>query len=68
MITLDIKEECRKALNLGISIRFLADQMGRDHTTLNKWLRGERNISEEVKKDLVQALQDLKEQWNHIEV
>ena len=66
VIILNLEEECRKALNLGISIRFLADKMHRDPTTLSKWLRGERNISDDIKNDLILVLQELKEQWNNI--
>lgn len=66
VIILNLEEECRKALKLGVSIRFLAEKMNRDPTTLSKWLRGERNISDDIKNDLIQALQKLKEQWNNI--
>ena len=63
---MNLEEECHKALKLGISIRFLAEKMNRDPTTLSKWLRGERNISDDIKNDLIRVLQELKEQWNNI--
>ena len=63
---MDIQKECKKALNAGISIRYLANKMNRDPTTLSKWLRGERNISTEVQSDLIQALFELKNQWDNI--
>lgn len=65
---MDIKKECQKALNLGISIRFLASKINRDHTTLTKWLHGERNISIEIQNELIVTLRELKEKWNEIEV
>jgi len=60
---MDIREECEKALNAGISIRFLANRMKRDPSTISKWLQGERNISPKVQKDLIDALLGLKNQW-----
>ena len=65
---MDLQKEVQKALDLGISMRFLASKIDRDHTTLSKWLRGERNISDEVKQDIIRALQELKEEWNNIQV
>ena len=65
---MDLREECQKAIDTGISIRFLARKIDYDNSTLSKWLRGEKNISNEVKDKLILVLQDLKEQWNHIEV
>lgn len=65
---MDIEKECKKALDLGVSIRFLANKINRDHTTLTKWLRGERNISIEIQNELAAALRELKEKWNEIEV
>lgn len=63
---MDIKEECEKALNAGISIRFLANKMKRDPSTISKWLQGERNISSKVQEDLIDALLNLKNQWLNI--
>jgi len=60
---MDIKEECEKALNAGISIRFLANKMKRDPSTISKWLQGERNISSKVQEDLIDTLLNLKNQW-----
>lgn len=60
---MDIRKECEKALNAGISIRFLANRMKRDPSTISKWLQGERNISPKVQEDLIDALLSLKNQW-----
>ena len=65
---MNIQKECEKALDAGISIRYLANKMNRDPTTLSKWLRGERNISTEVQADLILALREIKNQWNDIQV
>lgn len=65
---MDLREECQKAIDAGISIRFLARKIDYDNSTLSKWLRGEKNISDRIQDKLVLALQDLKKQWNNIEV
>lgn len=65
---MNLREECKKAISTGISIRFLARKIEYDNSALSKWLRGEKNISEEAQNKLILALQDLKKQWNDIEV
>lgn len=65
---MDLREECQKAIDAGIPIRFLARKIDYDNSTLSKWLRGEKNISNRIQDKLILALQDLKEQWNNIEV
>ena len=65
---MDLKEECQKAVNTGIPIRFLARKIEYDHSTLSKWLRGQRNISDEVQNKLILVLQELKEQWENIQI
>lgn len=65
---MDLREECQKAIDSGVSMRFLARKIGHDHSTLSKWLRGNRNISEEIQNKLILALQDLKKQWKDIQV
>jgi len=65
---MDLREECQKAINAGIPIRYLARKIEYDNSTLSKWLRGERNISEKIQNKLVLTLQELKEQWEDIRV
>lgn len=65
---MDLKEECQKAVNTGIPIRFLARKIEYDNSTLSKWLRGQRNISDEVQNKLILVLQELKEQWENIQI
>ena len=65
---MDLREECQKAINTGISIRYLARKIEYDNSTLSKWLRGERNISEKIQNKLTLVLQELKEQWNNIKI
>lgn len=65
---MDLREECQKAIDAGIPIRFLARKIDYDNSTLSKWLRGEKNISDRIQNKLTLALQDLKNQWNNIEV
>lgn len=65
---MNLREECQKAIDSGMSMRFLARKIGHDHSTLSKWLHGERNISDKIQNKLILALQDLKKQWNDIQV
>lgn len=65
---MDLREECQKAIDAGISIRFLARKIDYDNSTLSKWLRGEKNISNRIQDKLILALQELKEQWEDIQV
>ena len=65
---MNLREECQKAINTGIPIRFLARKINYDNSTLSKWLRGEKNISDGIQNKLILALQDLKRQWNDIQV
>ena len=65
---MDLREECQKAINAGISIRYLARKIEYDNSTLSKWLRGEKNISEKIQNKLILTLQELKEQWEKIRV
>lgn len=65
---MDLREECQKAINAGIPIRYLARKIEYDNSTLSKWLRGERNISEKIQNKLTLILQELKEQWENIQV
>ena len=65
---MDLKEECQKAVNAGVPIRFLARKIEYDNSTLSKWLRGQRNISDSVQNKLILVLQELKEQWEDIQV
>ena len=44
--SMDLREECQKVIDAGIPIRFLARKIDYDNSTLSKWLRGERNISQ----------------------
>lgn len=65
---MDLRQECQKAIDCGMSMRFLARKIGHDHSTLSKWLRGERGISKEIQNKLILALQDLKKQWDNINI
>lgn len=55
------------AKNNGTSLAFIARKMGRDPSTLNKWLRNGANISEETKQNLIEALIEIKNFWKQIE-
>lgn len=63
---MDVKNICQEALKLGISIRFLARRIDRHPATISKWLRGERELSEEIQHELINTLRELRDSWNSI--
>lgn len=66
---MDIREECLKVIEQsGVTAAFLAKSIGRDPSTLNKWLKGTRNVSEEFKVDLANKLRELRDIWMEIDI
>ena len=63
---MDVREECKKALQLGIPTATFAKMIGRDPSTLYKWLDGTRTLSKEVEDEVRNKLIEIKEQWIHI--
>ena len=63
---MDIREECLKAIALGIPKAAFAKMIGRDSSTIYKWLDGTRKLSPIVEQEVAAKLLDLKEQWQHI--
>lgn len=58
-----------KILNqLGISYTYISRLIMRDHTTVTKWLKGERNISETIQNELVHAIKEIKEKIMDIDI
>jgi len=51
-----------------VTAAFLAKSIGRDPSTLNKWLKGTRNVSEEFKVDLANKLRELREIWMELDI
>lgn len=65
---MDVKQECLKAIQLGLSKATLARMIGRDPSTIYKWLNGNRTISKEVENEVLIKLQEIKKRWGEINV
>lgn len=63
---MNIKEELQKAINTGLPISVVAKKIGKDPSTLNKWLHGTRNVSNEIEIAVYNILLEIKEQWKNI--
>lgn len=63
---MDIKEELQKAINTGLPISVVAKKIGKDPSTLNKWLHGTRNVSNKIEIAVYNILLEIKEQWKNI--
>lgn len=63
---MNIKEELQKAINTGLPISVVAKKIGKDPSTLNKWLHGTRNVSNEIEVAVYNILLEIKEQWKNI--
>ena len=63
---MDIREEFQKAINTGLPISVVAKKIGKDPSTLNKWLHGTRNVSSEIEAAVSEILYEIKKQWEEI--
>lgn len=63
---MDIREEFQKAINTGLPISVVAKKIGKDPSTLNKWLHGTRNVSSEIEDAVKNVLLEIKEKWQYI--
>lgn len=63
---MDIREEFQKAINTGLPISVVAKRIGKDPSTLNKWLHGTRNVSSEIETAVSEILYEIKKQWEEI--
>ena len=63
---MDIRTECLKVAALGYPIAALAHSIGKDPSTLNKWLKGTRNVSSEVEQAVKEEILRLKNEWEKI--
>ena len=63
---MDIRFEFQKAVDAGLPISYVAKKIGKDPSTLNKWLHGTRNVSAEIEKAVKQILLEIKEKWRNI--
>ena len=63
---MDIRTECLKVVELGYPTAALAHAIGRDPSTLNKWLKGTRNVSEEIENAVKEEILRLKNEWTKV--
>lgn len=63
---MDIREEFQKAINTGLPISVVAKRIGKDPSTLNKWLHGTRKVSSEIETAVSEILYEIKKQWEEI--
>lgn len=65
---MDIRQELKKASEAGLSIAAVAKKIEIDPSMLQKWVRGERNLSEEKQKWVAAELLRRKALWMDIMV
>lgn len=63
---MDIRFEFQKAVDAGLPISYVAKKIGKDPSTLNKWLHGTRNVSTEIEEAVERILLEIKEKWRNI--
>lgn len=63
---MNIRFEFQKAVDAGLPISYVAKKIGKDPSTLNKWLHGTRNVSIEIEEAVEQILLEIKEKWRNI--
>lgn len=63
---MNILFEFKKAVDAGLPISYVAKKIGKDPSTLNKWLHGTRNVSSEIEEAVKQVLLEIKEKWRNI--
>lgn len=60
---MSFRDECIKVFNTGIAVATFAKRIGRDSSTLYKWLDGSRKISPEVEDEIRQELKQIQKIW-----
>lgn len=63
---MNIRNELQKVVNLGVPIAFIAKKIGKDPSTLNKWLHGVSNVSKEVELAVECELKRMKAEWDNV--
>lgn len=60
---MDIRLECLKVAAIGHPMAAIAKNIGKDPSTLNKWLKGTRKVSPEVEEAVKKEIVRLKNEW-----
>lgn len=63
-----IFEALKFAVEAGTPAAFIAKKIGKDPSTVQKWLRGKSNVSEETQEDIKQQLKKIKAIWDKINI
>lgn len=63
---MDIRLECLKVAAIGHPMAAIAKNIGKDPSTLNKWLKGTRKVSPEVEEAVKKEILRLKNEWELI--
>lgn len=63
-----LKESLAAIIETGYPAATIAKNIGRDPATLYRWLKQERNISEQVQNEIREELLRLKAEWDKIEI
>lgn len=65
---MDIRQECLKAVESGYPIATIAKKIGRDPSTIHKWLKKGNKISTKIESEVLVELKKLKEVWDNVNV
>lgn len=60
---MSLRDECLKAFDTGTAVATFAKRIGRDSSTLYKWLDGTREISPAVKEEVREELKKIQAVW-----
>lgn len=63
------KEALQKAYEAGTPVAFIAKNIGKDPSTLHKWMRGNsKYLSKETEEAMLDELRHIKNLWEEIDI
>lgn len=65
---MDILTALQQVSDLGYSVAAIAKRIGRDPSTLHKWLKGTRTPSVEIQEKVREEIIRLKNEWMKIDI
>lgn len=66
---MDTRTALLQAQEAGTAISFIAKNIGKDPSTVHKWMRGtNKYLSEATEKDVINELRRIKQLWEKIDV
>lgn len=63
---MNTKNIIQQIVNIGIPINVIARRVGKDGSTIAKWLRGRTNISQELDFELKKTAIQMNKEWQQI--